>query len=110
MKKLFLIIFLVFYPLASFAVSSDCSKQGVRECVSTKGCFLECVSKDPKKCGSYKCREAENKCESEFAQLELTPEACHAISGCVYEKPFCFCPGPMECYCGGGAPASCRIN
>ena len=84
--------------------SLQCQKLSLRECVTTKGCFLDCVGKTPAKgrCEPYKCRAAQGKCEGEYAQWDLTKEKCENLKGCTYQAAFCFCPGPELCTCGGG--------
>ena len=89
------------------AEDSKCSKLSLNECRAMKGCTLECETHDPKKCAPYLCRASIGVCENIIEQENLTKEHCESVRDCIYEAAFCFCPGPMECFCGGGPPARC---
>ena len=109
-KSLALILAAVVFNIGSGADAEvlNCPALGLRECVSTPGCFLDCESQEPKRCFPYRCRKAEGECESKYAQWELTKGICEAIPGCAFEPAFCFCPGPENCMCGGGPPPRCN--
>jgi len=98
--------------LQSFQVKAEalkCDNLPVMECWSTSGCVLACDSTaNVKKCEPYHCRAAKDPCEAMVAQKDIDPQKCQSSMGCSYEAPNCFCPGPMECYCGGGPPARCH--
>ena len=107
MKYLYLALLLLL-PLQALAQTGACDKLSVLDCFERKGCFLGCEGKDRQHCAPYVCRAAKGRCETPYAQDELSKEKCEAISGCQYDAAVCFCPGPMACFCGGGAPAMCR--
>lgn len=108
LHTILLFIILLLSTSSAFAEELSCEKLPVRDCWSTKGCVLDCATSDRKKCSPYHCRAAKNECESRLAQKELRLENCTALAKCSFEAPHCFCPGPMQCYCGGGPPATCR--
>lgn len=106
--KLAYLIVAILLPVNVFAQSVSCDNLKELDCFEKKGCFLECTGKDRQHCAPYKCRAAKGHCETSYAQDELSKEKCEAMSGCKYLAAVCFCPGPMACFCGGGAPAMCR--
>ena len=109
MKQLvFFALILLLHVSSVFAEVTGCDKLSVRDCFTTKGCFLDCENIGRNKCAPYHCRAAKNLCESRFAQAELKKEDCESLARCVYQAAACFCPGPMQCVCGGGPPAQCR--
>jgi hypothetical protein len=93
-------------PLPALA-EPECGKLDVDGCYNSKGCVIECTG-NRKKCAPYKCRAAKDKCESSYSHKELSEEKCRGIGGCDYEAAFCFCIGPVSCFCGGGAPQHCH--
>ena len=102
------LLFLLLLPSLALA-ESNCAGLKERECFEKLGCVLDCTSNaDKYRCSPYVCRPAKGACENTYPQSELTKDKCQAMTSCVYTEPYCFCPGPMECYCGGGRPAMCR--
>lgn len=108
MKQLLAILSLLPAVFISIAFAQNpCSELSMTDCISTKGCILDCHTADRKKCSPYHCRPSKEKCENLASQKDLTKALCES-EHCIYEPAFCFCPGPMECFCGGGAPAWCH--
>ena len=113
MRRFFSFVVLLFLAAVflfenDFAVAdAGCAKLKERDCISTKGCFLTCGTLKGMHCDPYICREPANECEKAFQQNDPSREKCEAIHGCAYEAASCFCPGPMECFCGGGPPPRC---
>lgn len=89
---------------------TNCSKLGTLECWKSTQCELDCTASknSPTACSPYLCRPKKGKCELGFSQENLTRELCLQRGRCSYLAPNCFCPGPMDCACGGGPPARCR--
>ena len=102
------LLFFAFAAPGAEAAGLDCQKLSTLECFAAKGCFLDCGTADKKRCEPYHCRRAAGSCEETYAQHDLTKEKCEALPGCKFEPAFCFCPGPMECFCGGGPPSRCK--
>ena len=90
------------------AADANCAKLSELDCWKTKGCVLNCLDKSENHCSPYRCHAALNECESEYSQKDTTLENCGSRPGCHFSAAFCFCPGPLECVCGGGPPAQCR--
>lgn len=96
-------------PQSAAAETPDCSKLSDLDCWSTKGCVLDCKENGTAtRCSPYHCRKAVDQCESARAQKDLNKENCEQDSSCVFDQANCFCPGPMNCFCGGGKPSTCH--
>lgn len=102
-----LVLLCFFGSISAGYAEADCVRLSNKDCISTIGCFLTCGSEQKKRCEPYICRPAANECEKVFRQNEPSREKCEAIAGCRYAAAECFCPGPMDCFCGGGPPARC---
>ena len=96
-----------YFPGLVAAEVSSCDSRGLRSCVETRGCFLDCEGPDEIHCKPYRCRTASGTCENAFAQFDLSKEKCETLADCQFKPAVCFCPGPENCFCGGGAPPRC---
>jgi len=76
-----------------------------RGCNYSKQCILH---QDPPLTGKYVCLPPENECESRYLERGCTREACETASECTFFPGECFCPGGMQCICGGGPPPACE--
>jgi hypothetical protein len=65
------------------------------------------VTQDPST-GAYECLAPRNVCEEKFLEGGCKPDSCPREEGCELLPGRCFCPGGVECICGGGPPPSCR--
>ena len=69
-------------------------------CIAQAGCVLELTSAPDR----YLCRRAADACE-EIADRD----ACVATADCGWSPGACYCPGDLDCGCGGGPAPRCEV-
>jgi hypothetical protein len=55
----------------------------------------------------YICRDAANRCEQGFNQLQDTKQNCESKSGCRFIPGYCECPEGLPCDCRSKNPPQC---
>ena len=86
------------------AAEEPCETQTELACIDSVRCTLELAEDDSRE---YRCRDAEEPCETGFRQSGGDAEACEAKPGCRFVPGRCYCSPDVTCICGGGPPAQC---
>jgi hypothetical protein len=95
---------LFLYPIAASAADDAGKPIAGGACNAAKGCLLH---QDPPSSAEYVCLPPRNECEANYLAGGCSREACEATAGCSFVPGHCFCPGGVQCVCGGGPPPGC---
>ncbi len=95
-------------PVISATVESSsapsCASLSAKDCLQAPQCIY--VLRDESD-HDYICRDAANRCEQGFNQLQGTKQSCESKSGCRFIPGHCECPEGLPCDCRGINPPQC---
>jgi hypothetical protein len=105
LPKFTFMIMLCAVLLIPFGASAGvCAGFSEAECLSSADCVLSLTGEG----GVYKCRDPEHVCEKSWDKTFRDKASCEHLRGCFYRPDECYCAPGLQCFCGGGRPASCE--
>lgn len=96
-----LALIFAFGPPAMAGAAVDCTELGQKTCMTERQCIYT----------GGACEQTADPCEIAWQELAHSPASCAEMTSCRYtQSQQCYCPPDVDCVCGGGAPAQCRLG